>query len=86
MIAENHPKIIIGPTRMTRFEKAIIVGARALQLSMGAPLLIEIPKGTLDPIDIAYNELEARILPITIRRKLPNGSYQDIPIQWLRLA
>ena len=80
---ENSSKVIIGPPNMTRFEKARIVGARALQVSMGAPLLIELPEGSVKPIDIALKELEAKVLPITIRRSLPDGSFQDIPIQWL---
>lgn len=60
------------------------MGARALQISMGAPILVDVPEGsTLSPIDIALNELEAGVLPITIRRTLPDGTYQDIPIKWL---
>jgi DNA-directed RNA polymerase I, II, and III subunit RPABC2 len=76
-------KIIIGPPRLTRFEKARIVGARALQISMGAPLLIE-PPGLIDEIDLALKELDTGVLPITIRRQLPDGSHQDIPIHWLQ--
>jgi DNA-directed RNA polymerase I, II, and III subunit RPABC2 len=49
---------------------------------MGAPLLIE-TEGLTDPIDIALKELDERILPMTIRRRLPDGSYQDIPLNWL---
>jgi len=71
---------------MTRFEKTRIVGARALQLSMGAPLLIEISKSMTNPIEIALKELMEKVLPITIRRKLPDGAYQDIPVQWLELG
>jgi len=37
----------------------------------------------MSPIDIALKELEAGILPITIRRTLPDGTYQDIPLKWL---
>jgi len=74
---------LIGPPKLTRFEKARIVGARALQISMGAPILIEVSEGFLSPIDIALKELEAGILPITIRRTLPDGTYQDIPLKWL---
>lgn len=74
---------IIGPPRLTRFEKARIVGARALQIAMGAPVFVKLPKGLTNPIDIASYELSLGILPITIRRRLPDGSYQDIPIQWL---
>lgn len=76
-------RILIGPPRLTRFEKARIVGARALQLSMGAPLLIKPPRGVTNPVDLAVMELKKGVLPITIRRTLPDESYQDIPIQWL---
>ncbi|MBS7647134.1 DNA-directed RNA polymerase subunit K [Candidatus Bathyarchaeota archaeon] len=75
--------MLIGPPKLTRFEKARIVGARALQIAMGAPILIETPKSSASPIDIALQELEAGILPITIRRTLPDGTYQDIPLKWL---
>ncbi len=71
---------------MTRFERARIVGARALQLAMGAPLLMEAPGPRSDSIDIALLELEAGILPLTVRRTLPNEEYQDIPLKWLTHA
>ncbi|HUU88299.1 MAG TPA: DNA-directed RNA polymerase subunit K [Candidatus Glassbacteria bacterium] len=76
-------EIIIGPPKVTRFEKARIVGARALQISMGAPILIEINKTDTNPIDIAVKEFNAKILPITVRRTLPDGTFQDIPLKWL---
>ncbi|MEM2465769.1 MAG: DNA-directed RNA polymerase subunit K [Candidatus Bathyarchaeia archaeon] len=75
--------MLIGPPRLTRFEKARVVGARALQISMGAPILVDVAEGHSSPIDIALRELEAGILPITIRRTLPDGTYQDIPLKWL---
>ena len=60
------------------------MGARALQIAMGAPILIEPSKGLSNPIDIAVEELKRGILPITIRRTLPDGvTYQDIPLKWL---
>jgi len=74
---------LIGPSKLTRFERARIVGARALQISMGAPILIELSEKLTSPIDIAIKELEIGILPITIRRTLPDGTYQDIPLKWL---
>ena len=74
--------IIVGPQKITRFEKARIVGARALQISMGAPILVDAAENT-SPIDIALSELDAGILPITIRRTLPDGTFQDIPLKWL---
>ena len=78
----SEQKIIVGPPKITRFEKARIVGARALQISMGAPILVDAAENT-NPIDIALSELEAGILPITIRRTLPDGTFQDIPLKWL---
>jgi len=75
-------KIMIGPPTLTRFEKARIMGARALQLSLGAPPFIEIPKTVSTSLDIALAELEERVIPIIIRRKLPSGDYQNIPIDF----
>jgi DNA-directed RNA polymerase subunit K/omega len=75
-------EIKIGPPKLTRFEKARIVGARALQIAMGAPILVE-PSSLSSPIDIALSELELGILPITIRRTLPDGTFQDVPLKWL---
>jgi len=73
-------KIMIGPPTLTRFEKARILGARALQLSLGAPPFISIPKEVATSLDLAYTELEKRVIPITIRRVFPNGDFQNIPI------
>jgi len=73
-------KIMIGPPTLTRFEKARILGARALQLSLGAPPFITVPKDVATSLDLAYAELEKRVIPITIRRVLPNGDFQNIPI------
>ena len=75
-------KITIGPPRLTRFEKARIMGARALQLSLGAPPFITIPKHARISLDISMEELEKKVIPITIRRVLPNGDYQNIPIDY----
>jgi len=75
-------KITIGPPTLTRFEKARIMGARALQLSLGAPPFITIPKDARISLDISMVELEKRVIPITIRRVLPNGDYQNIPIDY----
>ena len=55
---------------LTKYEEARIVGARALQVSMGAPLLIDRGK-ELSPIEIAKNELKDEKLPITVRKVMP---------------
>jgi DNA-directed RNA polymerase I, II, and III subunit RPABC2 len=81
-LISSENKIIIGPPRLTRFEKARITGARSLQLSLGAPTLSQIPVELTDTILIAKFELDKKTLPISIRRVLPNGLYQDIPIDW----
>ena len=73
-------KILMGPPTLTRFEKARIMGARALQLSLGAPPFIDIPVNAATSLDISMKELEERVIPITIRRVLPNGDYQNIPL------
>jgi len=76
-LSEN---VTIGPPKLTRFERARIVGARALQVTLGAPLLAPLPAGMSDPIDIAVEELKDGVLPMTVRRSLPEGSFQDIPL------
>ena len=70
----------LGPPTLTRFEKARIMGARALQLSLGAPVFIKIPKNAITSLEIAMEELNQRLLPIVIKRSLPNKDYQNIPI------
>jgi DNA-directed RNA polymerase I, II, and III subunit RPABC2 len=76
-------EIQIGPPKITRFERARIVGARALQISMGAPILVELPESMSDPIDISIRELVEGMLPMTIRRTLPDGTFQDIALSLL---
>lgn len=57
--------------KLTKFEKARIIGARALQISMGAPSLIKISEDTMDPMLIALKELEEGVIPITVKRPMP---------------
>ncbi len=83
-IIANGTQVLIGPARITRFEKARITGARSLQLSLGAPAFIRVPQDIRDSISLATAELDAKALPISIRRVLPNGVYQDIQIDWLK--
>ncbi|MEE8198109.1 MAG: DNA-directed RNA polymerase subunit K [Thermoplasmata archaeon] len=53
----------------TRFERARIIGARALQIAMGAPVILAIPPDLVDPVDIAELEFEKGLIPITVRRE-----------------
>lgn len=60
----------------TKYEIARILGARALQVSMDAPLLLTIDEKKLeeikfDPLKISALEFEANVLPITVKRPLP---------------
>lgn len=52
----------------TRYERARIIGARALQISMGAPLLIKTTK--IEPLKIAIEEYNQSVIPITVKRKV----------------
>ena len=79
-ITSKDNEVLTGPPMLTRFEKARIMGARALQLSLGAPPFISISKNTSTSLEIAMEELNERLIPIVIRRVLPNGDYQNIPI------
>lgn len=58
----------VNPVDYTRFEKARIVGARALQLSMGAPPLIEIPPEVRNPVQVAMREYASDAIPLTVQR------------------
>ncbi|CAM6123303.1 unnamed protein product [Calypogeia fissa] len=61
---------------MTKYERARVLGTRALQISMNAPVMVEL-EGETDPLEIAMKELRVRKIPFTIRRYLPDGSYED---------
>lgn len=68
--------------KYTKYEVARILGARALQISMNAPLLLAIPQEKLEemdfnPLKIAEMEFEADILPITVKRPLPNKTEME---------
>jgi DNA-directed RNA polymerase I, II, and III subunit RPABC2 len=78
---ENESKQRFGQSVMTRFEKARVLGARALQISMGAPPLIESKATT--PLEIAEEELREGVLPMTIRRRLPDRTHKDLPLKLL---
>ena len=56
----------------TRFERARIIGARALQISLGAPILIDLPKTMIDPLSIALQEYGQKVVPITVKRGGPD--------------
>jgi len=50
----------------TRYERARIIGARSLQISMGAPVLVK--TSSIDPLEIAEEEFTKGVIPITVKR------------------
>jgi DNA-directed RNA polymerase I, II, and III subunit RPABC2 len=71
---------------MSKYEKARILGTRALQLSMNAPPMVDVPAGETDPLKIAMLELHAGKIPLIVRRHLPDGSYEDWTASELALS
>jgi len=62
----------------TKYEEARIIGARALQISMGAPFLIKFDEKDLEeisynPVEIAKREFKEKVIPITVRRPFPKA-------------
>ncbi|MGK0232220.1 MAG: DNA-directed RNA polymerase subunit K [Patescibacteria group bacterium] len=80
---------LMAQQEFTKYEKARILGARGLQISMDAPLLLKMTDDELngtnyDPLVIAEKELEAGVLPITIHRPLPTKG-KEIDISKLKI-
>ena len=83
-------KAITGEARtttpfLTKYEKARVIGARALQISKNAPIFVNTENET-DPILIAEKELRAKKIPFIIRRFLPDGSFEDWAVKELKLS
>lgn len=57
---------------MTKYERARILGTRALQISMNAPVLVDL-EGETDPLQIAIKELREKKIPLIVRRYMPDG-------------
>eukprot|EP01084_Bolivina_argentea_P170469 295398_1 len=87
---ENNKKKEVDQNRittpyLTKYEKARILGTRALQISMGAPVMVEMV-GETDPLEIAHKELRERKIPMIIRRFLPDGTYEDWKVAELKIT
>ncbi|KAL6248922.1 subunit common to RNA polymerases I, II, and III [Rhinocladiella similis] len=61
---------------MTKYERARVLGTRALQISNNAPVLVDL-EGETDPLQIAIKELNQKKIPLVVRRYLPDGWYED---------
>mmetsp|Transcript_12970 Transcript_12970/g.24569 ORF Transcript_12970/g.24569 Transcript_12970/m.24569 type:complete len:133 (+) Transcript_12970:66-464(+) len=80
----NENKERVTTKFMTKYERARVLGTRALQISMNAPVLVE-TKNLSDPLQIAMKELREKKIPFVIRRYLPDGSYEDWGIDELTI-
>ena len=69
-------RVRLGLPVLTKFEKARILGTRWKQLADGAPALIDVDPG-MDDCTIALAEISARVLPVIVRRKHNDGTYDD---------
>jgi len=77
LTGERQPnKVRITTPYLTKYERARILGTRALQISMNAPVLVPLD-GETDALQIAIKELSQRKIPLVIRRYLPDGSFED---------
>ena len=77
-------EVKIGPPFLTKYERTRIIGVRALQLSYGAPPLVD-PRavGSASPLDIAKYEVDNGLLPVSVYRYTGKGRYQAIPLRTL---
>jgi DNA-directed RNA polymerases I, II, and III subunit RPABC2 len=69
---------------LTKYERARVLGTRALQISMNYKITVDIGN-LIDPLKIAEKELEAKTIPLVIRRYLPDGNYEDWSLTELEL-
>lgn len=70
-------KVQLPEKSITKYEKARLIGARALQISMGAPFLIKLSEEDLkqikyNPVEIAKREFDAGVMPMNVKRIMPH--------------
>jgi DNA-directed RNA polymerase subunit K len=76
VVLVNWPK-----DRLTRFEVARVIGARALQIALGAPILVKLKQERFDPTSLAEEEFKDCMIPMTIKRTLPSGEVDVVNIK-----
>ena len=62
---------------LTKYERAKIIGERAIQINNGSEVYVDVPNGLCDSLKIAEKELKEKKIPFIIRRYLPNGDFED---------
>ena len=73
------------PFYMTKYEKARVIGTRAVQISRNSPVLIKLDFNDVDPVRIAEMELAQRKIPFVIRRYLSDGTFEDWRVSELQI-
>ncbi len=63
---------------LSRFERARILGARALQVSLGAPILVKTK--SIEPVQIAREELTAGAIKMLVIRSYPDGESERVEV------
>ena len=83
-IKNNNKKFNLKPIKeretsrfLTKYERAKILGERAIQISNGAKVMVDVDEGVWDPMIIAEKELREKKIEYIVRRYLPDGSYED---------
>lgn len=83
-MAKAKKEEMIKPDKLSKYERARVIGSRALQLSMGAPYLVKLSKKDLEelkynPLEIAKKEFAAGVIPIDVLRKSPETTEKAEP-------
>lgn len=69
--------------RLSKYERARLLGARANQLAVNAPVEIDLEPWETDPITIATKELDLMVIPLIVRRYMPDGKVEDFRVEEL---
>jgi DNA-directed RNA polymerase I, II, and III subunit RPABC2 len=73
VLVENSQRITLP--KLTKYERVRIIGTRSKQISLGAKVMIKNTTG-LNPIEIAKLELEHKMIPMKIKRVLPDNKIE----------
>ena len=75
--------LMVEKQKFSKYERARVIGARGLQISMDAPLLrdiksVELESINYDPLKIAEAELDSGVLPISVNKPMPEKKEEDL--------
>lgn len=72
--------------RLSKYERARLIGARANQIAVNAPVEIDLEPWETDPVTIANKELDLMLIPLIVRRFIPDGTVEDFRVEELLQA